>query len=76
MKPEEIVKFVNNRAKAMDQKITEAILETTLDDLGFDSLDKIELLCDLSDKTSTSLGDSKPNHFKTVKDIVDYFKER
>ncbi len=71
MTSEEIEIFISNRA--MKDIETQ---ESTLDELGLDSLDKLEIVYDLSDRTRIPVEEAKTNQFKTVKDVVDYFKEK
>ena len=68
-----IIQFISDRAKNMDSSILTPILPCTLDDLGFDSLDKIELFTDLSDTTGIDIKDNEMSLLKTVEDVVNYF---
>ena len=44
--------------------------DATFDDLGIDSLDMVELICDLEDKCSVDFGE--PEGLTTVGDLVEY----
>ena len=49
------------------ENITE---DATFDDLGIDSLDMVELICDLEEKCSVDFGE--PEGLTTVGDLVEY----
>lgn len=44
--------------------------DSTFDDLKIDSLDMVELVCELEDRMDIDFGD--PDHLKTVGDVVEY----
>lgn len=44
--------------------------ESTLDSLAIDSLDLVELICDLEERLAIQMG--YPENLRTVGDIVDY----
>ena len=44
--------------------------DATFEDLGIDSLDMVELICDLEEKCSVDLGE--PEGLTTVGDLVEY----
>ena len=44
--------------------------DATFDDLGIDSLDMVELICDLEEKCSVDFG--APEGLTTVGDLVEY----
>lgn len=44
--------------------------DTTFEDLGIDSLDMVELICDLEEKCSVDFGE--PEGLTTVGDLVEY----
>ena len=44
--------------------------DATFDDLGSDSLDMVELICDLEEKCSVDFGE--PEGLTTVGDLVEY----
>jgi len=45
-------------------------------DLGFDSLDVVELTMDLEDRFDTDIPDASSQQFETVGDIVDYLQNK
>ncbi len=44
--------------------------DSTFDDLGIDSLDMVELICDLEEKCNVDFGE--PEGLETVGDLVEY----
>lgn len=44
--------------------------DSTFDTLGIDSLDMVELICDLEDELDIDFGE--PEGLETVEDLVDY----
>ena len=44
--------------------------DATFEDLGIDSLDRVELICDLEEKCSVDFGE--PEGLTTVGDLVEY----
>lgn len=44
--------------------------DATFEDLGIDSLDMVELICDLEEKCSVDFGE--PEGLTTVSDLVEY----
>lgn len=44
--------------------------ESTFESLGIDSLDMVELICDLEDKLDIDFGD--PEGLETMNDLVEY----
>ena len=44
--------------------------DATFDDLGIDSLDMVELICDLEEKCDVDFGE--PEGLKTVGELVEY----
>lgn len=44
--------------------------DSTFDDLGIDSLDMVELICDLEEKCGVDFGE--PEGLETVGDLVEY----
>ena len=44
--------------------------DATFDDLGIDSLDMVELICDLEEKCDVDFGE--PEGLETVGDLVEY----
>lgn len=51
-------------------------LESTLDQLGADSLDKIELQIALEDEFDIEIPDAVAENVQTVQELVDIVKER
>lgn len=52
----------------------ETITETTLiaEDLGADSLDVVEILMAIEEKTGISISDEEVANMKTIRDIMEY----
>ena len=48
--------------------------DATFEDLGIDSLDMVELICDLEEKCSVDFGE--PEGLTTVGDLVEYIYNR
>jgi len=48
---------------------------TKIDDLGLNSLGKIQVVCAIEDKYDIEIPNSKLRSFKTVKNIVDFLEE-
>lgn len=46
---------------------------STLDDLGIDSLDTVELICDLEERCNIELG--YPEGLNSIGDVVDYIEK-
>jgi acyl carrier protein len=46
--------------------------ETTLDELGADSLDKVEIIMILEEEFDIDIDNSEVENFNSVKDITDY----
>lgn len=51
------------------EQVTE---DATFDSLGIDSLDMVELICDLEDKCEVEFGE--PEGLETVGDLVEYIE--
>jgi acyl carrier protein len=47
--------------------------ESTLDDLGIDSLDTVELICDLEERCGIEMG--YPEGLKSIGDVINYIEE-
>ena len=56
------------------EKIEET--STFVDDLAADSLDIVELIMNLEEKFGIEIPDSDAEKIATVKDVIDYIKER
>lgn len=50
--------------------------ETKFEDLGFDSLDHVELVMDLEDEFDIQISDEEAEKWKTIKDIVDLLEKQ
>ena len=49
-------------------------IDTTLEDLGADSLDAVELIMQIEEEFEVEIPDEVASNMKTVKDIVDYIE--
>ena len=47
--------------------------DSTLDDLGIDSLDTVELICDLEERCNIEMG--YPEGLNTIGDVVEYINK-
>ena len=47
--------------------------ESTLDDLGIDSLDTVELICDLEERCGIEMG--YPEDLKSIGDVIAYIEK-
>jgi len=47
-----------------------------IDDLGFDSLDVVELMCDLEEEFGMDIPDEDTEKWVTVGDVISYVAER
>ena len=47
--------------------------DSTLDDLGIDSLDTVELICDLEERCNIEMG--YPEGLDTIGDVVEYINK-
>lgn len=56
------------------EKIEES--STFIEDLAADSLDVVELIMNLEEKFEIEIPDSDAEKITTVKDVIDYIKER
>lgn len=67
----ETLEIIRNILSAnMDIEAEKVTLETTFEDLQLDSLDLVELICELEDRKGIEFGD--PEGLKTVGDVVAY----
>lgn len=53
----------------------EVTLETHLEDLGFDSLDMIDIVMDIEDEFGVEVPDEALEKFETIRDIVNYIEK-
>ncbi|MBE6464346.1 MAG: acyl carrier protein [Eggerthellaceae bacterium] len=59
--------ILNDKLDIEPEKVTE---ETTFEDLEIDSLDQVELICELEDRLGIDFGE--PEDLKTVGDVIAY----
>ena len=59
--------ILNDKLDIEPEKVTE---ETTFDDLEIDSLDQVELICELEDRLGIDFGE--PEDLQTVADVIAY----
>lgn len=64
---QEITELLHDNLDINTDKVTK---DATFDSLGIDSLDMVELTCDLEDKCGIEFGE--PEGLKTVGDLVEY----
>ena len=64
-----ITKLLNDNLDIEPEKVTES---ATFDSLGIDSLDMVELICDLEDECDVEFGE--PEGLETVGDLVEYIE--
>lgn len=60
---------------AKEEKDINIELSSSLDKLGFDSLDLIELVIKIEDKYNINIPDEHIRKMKTVKDVIEYIKK-
>jgi acyl carrier protein len=71
-KEQAIINLVADRVAANTDSITRESL--LVQDLGFDSLDEVELLIELEDFFSIHISDDQAESFEKVGDIVDFIE--
>ena len=59
--------ILNDKLDIEPEKVTE---ETTFEDLEIDSLDQVELICELEDRLGIDFGE--PEDLQTVGDVIAY----
>lgn len=64
-----ITKLLNDNLDIEPEKVTE---NATFDSLGIDSLDMVELICDLEDECDVEFGE--PEGLETVGVLVEYIE--
>lgn len=64
-----IKKLLQENADVDPAKVTD---DATLDDLGLDSIDLAELICNLEDELGIDFGN--PQDLKTIGDVVEHIK--
>ncbi|WDC83197.1 acyl carrier protein [Caloramator sp. mosi_1] len=70
---EKIRNIIAEQLNVDENEITE---ETSFVDLGVDSLDLFQILISLEDEFGIEIPNEDAEGIKTVKDVVDYIKER
>jgi acyl carrier protein len=69
---DELARRVIATVAAMQKKPPEAVtLESTFKDLGIDSLNGFQLLCDLEEDLGITIPDDEAREMRTVKDVVE-----
>lgn len=64
-----ITTLLNNNLDIEPEQVTE---DATFDSLGIDSLDMVELICDLEDECGIEFGE--PEGLETVGDLINYIE--
>ena len=64
-----ITTLLNNNLDIEPEQVTE---DATFDSLGIDSLDMVELICDLEDECGIEFGE--PEVLETVGDLINYIE--
>jgi acyl carrier protein len=59
-------------AEQISIKVEEIVDTSSFADLGFDSLDTVELVMKLEEELDIEIPDSEAEKLKTVKDVIDY----
>ena len=57
-------------AERVEKDVSEITMDSKFQDLGIDSLDMVELICDLEEKCDVDFGE--PEGLKTVGQLVEY----
>ena len=70
----EIGKVLHNVSKKIDP--AQVSLDTALSDLGLDSLDKMEMLCEIENVFKVEIPDAHAAAMKTPGDIVNYIANK
>jgi len=69
-------KIRNIIAEQLNLEENEISETTTFEELGVDSLDLFQILISLEDEFGIEIPNEDAENIKTVKDVVDYIKER
>ena len=69
----QVIEFIASKAENAD--ISKISTATTFEDLGFDSLDTVQLLFDAEEKFGVSFDGEEVKGLHTVGDIVDYMSK-
>lgn len=64
-----ITTLLNNNLDIEPEQVTE---DSAFDSLGIDSLDMVELICDLEDECGIEFGE--PEDLETVGDLINYIE--
>ena len=67
----QIIKVILQENLDIDPETVNA--ESTLDDLGIDSLDTVELICDLEERCGIEMG--YPEGLKSIGDVIAYIEK-
>jgi acyl carrier protein len=67
---------VNAIAKVMDIPANSLQMESTLDELGMDSLDALQLLLTLDEETGVQVDEREVKKFTSVRSIVEVLTQR
>lgn len=69
---EKIKMLIVNQLGVDESEITEL---TTLEELGADSLDVLQMVMEFEDEFDVEISSEDVDEFKTIQDIVDYIEE-
>jgi acyl carrier protein len=69
---ERVIKIVSQRLGDQNEKITSDA--SFIDDLGFDSLDTVELVMDFEEEFSVEIPDDAAEKIQTIKDAVEFIE--
>jgi len=69
-----VIKGISDYSKVPEEKIKEN--HFLIKDLGFDSLDSVELIILIEEKFNIEIPDSDVNDLKTVKQVIDYIYKK
>ncbi|MBT4594431.1 acyl carrier protein [bacterium] len=69
---EKIVRVISEKLKISADEIQD---DATLEDLGADSLDVVEIVMNIEEAFNIEIGDDAAEKFKTVGDVVNYISE-
>jgi acyl carrier protein len=61
----------------LDVTREECVLEASfIDDLGADSLDLVELIMEMEETFDTQIADNELEKIRTIKDVLDYLRDK
>jgi acyl carrier protein len=69
---EKVVEVINSSLD-LNLEAEHSILESTLKDLGIDSLDTYSILAELESLTGKKVPDEDASKLRTIKNLIDYF---